>query len=123
MRIVVMRASLIFLLLINSSLAFADSWSHGKIDIVESYSDYILIRWDGPNTENCSDSNNVVIDAASLGSEGAFERAFTLALASAASGNPIRFHLRGCGDGDSRKQGAQEAQSAQMCTKSTCSYQ
>lgn len=118
-----MRLLLMFFLLINSSLAFSDSWTHGKVDIVESYSDYALIRWDGLNTEQCSDSNNVVFDATSLGSEGAFERAYATALAAAASRNPIRFHLDGCGEGDSRKEGAQKAKAVQMCTKDSCSYQ
>ena len=118
-----MRLLIMIFLIINSSLAFSDSWSHGKVDIVESYSDYVLVRWDGPNTETCSGSNNVVFDATYLGSEGAFERAFAIALASAASKNPIRFHLDGCGDGDSRKQGAQKAKAVQMCTKDDCSYQ
>ncbi len=122
MGIVFMRKFLIFLLVTNSSLAFSGPWVHGKIDMVESYSDYVLIRWDGPNSEKCSSSNNVVFDASSLGSEGAFERGFSLVLASAASGNNVRFWLLGCGEGDSRKEGAQKAKVVQMCTND-CSYQ
>lgn len=118
-----MRIFVTFFLLINSSLAFSSSWSYGKVDIVESYSDYVLIRWDGPNTEECSGSNNVVFDATTLGSEGAFERGFSIALASAASKNPIRFHLSGCGEGDGRKEGAQKAKVVQICITSDCSYQ
>lgn len=122
-KVLLMRLFLIFFLLINSSLAFSDSWSHGKVDIIESYSDYVLIRWDGPNTEKCSNSNNVMFDATSLGSESAFKRAFSIALTSAASKNPIRFHLLGCGEGDGRKKSAQKAKSIQICIKDDCSYQ
>ena len=118
-----MRLFLLFLLIINSPLAFSDSWSHGKVDIVESYSNYVLIRWDGPDTETCGGGNNVVFNAASLGSEDAFKRAYSIALATGVSGKPIRFHLDGCGDGDGRSQGAQKAKVVQMCTKDSCSYQ
>ena len=117
------KFSLTVLFISISSFAYSDSWSHGKVDIVESYSDYILIRWNGPNTEGCSNSNNVMFDASTLGSLGALDRGFSLALATAASGQPIRCHLSGCGEGDGRKRGAQKAKGVQMCTNESCTYQ
>jgi len=105
------------LFLFSMSNCLAASWSHGKIDMVESFSDHVIIRWNGPNTESCGTSNNVRFDANTLGSASAFDRAFSLVLAAAASGKPIRLRLDGC-DG-----ARQKATIVQYCSNDTCSYQ
>ena len=103
------------LLILFTRTVFAASWAYGTIDIVESYSDKILIRWDGPKTENCA-SNAVVVTALSLGSKDALDRAFKLSLTSAVSGKPIRFKLEGCNSN------YQKAVVVQLCAKSKCPY-
>ena len=111
------KYALIILSLLPINFAYAESWSYGFIDITESYSNMILIRWNGPNTENCSSSNVVVFDNTSLGDAEALKRAFSIALAAEVSQKPIRFHLNGCIDT------RQKAVAVQMCSKQNCSYQ
>ncbi len=107
----------VLLCMIPLSIAYAGSWSFGLVDITESYSNKVLVRWNGPNTENCGSSNVVIFNIDSLGSQEAVNRAFSIALAVTASQKPIRFHLEGCIGA------TQKATAVQMCSKQDCSYQ
>ncbi|MEO9944258.1 DUF5992 family protein [Paraglaciecola sp.] len=73
----------------------ASTWSYGNVKIVESYSDYAFIQWNGSNTQSCS-KNVVYFSTSTLGSEKAFDRGFSLALTALTTGKPIRFKLNGC---------------------------
>ena len=110
------NTAFIIFMILYSSIGLADpTWSHGKIDIVESFSDRIYVRWNGPNTQACS-SEAVVLTAASVGGEKAFDRAFKIALTAAVSGKPIRFKLDGCIGN------LQKAEVVQLCANPTCEY-
>lgn len=102
-----------------SAIAQADSWSYGKIKVVESFGpaqgSIIMIRWDGPNSESCTE-HDVEFDSTTLGGDAAFERGFNLAISAALSDNNIRFNLDGCSS-----QGRQKAKVVQLCTND-CSF-
>jgi len=94
----------------------AESWSYGSVQLIQTSSDLIRVRWDGPRTEICGTSNAVGFDSSSLGSEGA-KRALSMVLTAATTGMPIRFHLNGCiGE-------LQKAMDVQLCVKPDCTYQ
>lgn len=97
-----------------SCVSQADSWSYGKVQLVESFGQIIVVRWDGPNSESCSE-DDVEFDAASVGDDAALKRGFKLANAAAISGNNISFNLDGCSSS-----GRQQAKVVQLCT-SDCS--
>ncbi len=103
--------------LLLSGVAAAESWSHGRVDIIESYKNHVMIRWDGPNTEKCGKSNVVAFSEQSLGDEKAMSRAYSTMLTAAEKGFPVRFHLKGC---ESYKQ---KAVAVQLCTTRRCEYQ
>lgn len=112
------KTCLVTALILSTNVVLAEAWKHGTVDIVESYSDKIFIRWSGPKTENCtSNSTAVVVTAASLGSQEALDRAFKLSLTAAVSGKPIRFRLDGCVGT------RQRATVVQLCAKPDCAYQ
>lgn len=92
------------------------SWSEGKIDIVESFTDKIYIRWQGTKTQDCAQIDDVAITAESLGGEVALDRAFKLITTAAVSGNPIRFKLDGCIGG------LQKGTVVQLCVHADCRY-
>lgn len=92
------------------------SWTHGTVDIVESFSDKIYIRWQGKKTQNCAKSDDVAITAESLGGEAALDRAFKLITTAAVSGKPIRFRLDGCIGS------LQKATVVQLCVHDDCRY-
>lgn len=92
------------------------TWSQGIIDVVESYSDKIYIRWQGAKTQDCTQSDDVAITAESLGGEIALDRAFKLITTAAVSGNPIRFLLYGC------IEGLQKGTVVQLCVHADCRY-
>lgn len=91
------------------------TWSYGTIDIVESFSDKLYIRWQGPKTQGCA-TDDVVINANSLGGEAALDRAFKLVTTAAVSGNPIRFRLDGCIGR------LQKGTVVQLCAHADCRY-
>ena len=102
-------------LLLSANAISAASWTHAVVDIVESYEDNILIRWNGAKTENCS-SNAVKLAVYRFGTEEAFDRAFKLSLTAAVSGKPIRFKLNGCNGN------YQNAEVVQLCATQNCTY-
>jgi len=92
------------------------TWTHGSVDIVESYGSFVRIAWDGENTQGCA-YQAVDVTAASLGSEDALDRALKIAMGTALSGNKLRFYLNGC-----TERGAQSATVVQVCMKPNCEH-
>ncbi|MEZ5042901.1 MAG: hypothetical protein R2828_23600 [Saprospiraceae bacterium] len=92
------------------------TWSQGIIDVVESFSDKIYIRWQGAKTQDCAQSDDVAVTAESLGGEAALDRAFKLITTAAVSGNPVRFRLDGCIGG------LQKGTVVQLCVHADCRY-
>ncbi|WHI52759.1 hypothetical protein P3339_08350 [Microbulbifer sp. MLAF003] len=107
----------LLLMLATPNVSAEASWSHGEIDLLESFSDYVVIRWTGPKTQECgSDDHAVRFDSDSLGNEAAFDRAVSIAMSAQVSQKPIRFRLDGC-IGTKQK-----ATIVQLCTNSDCTY-
>lgn len=58
---------------------FSNTWSYGVAQLVESYSDFVLVQYNGPNSESCS-KKTVKMSVSSLGNENALERGYSAAL-------------------------------------------
>ncbi|WP_445354642.1 hypothetical protein ACJJI5_16225 [Microbulbifer sp. EKSA008] len=107
----------LLLMLVTPNVFAEPSWSYGEVDLLESFSDYVVVRWTGPKTQECgSGSHAVRFDADSLGNEAAFNRAVSIAMTAQVSQKPIRFKLDGC-IGEKQK-----ATIVQLCTNSDCTY-
>lgn len=92
------------------------SWIHGKAEIVEARSSYVLVVFDGPNPGGCGTANVIQFDSTTLGTEQNEDRAYALVLSSAASDRPIRFFVDGC------LGTYQKATNVQFCGNADCSF-
>jgi len=109
------NSSLVFLSLLTiSSNTYAASYRHGEVSMVATVSSFFLVRWDGENTENCTENAVRIMPANFPGAQ--YDQAFSIAIAAATSGKPIRIQLDGCTGSH------QIAKSVQLCTFSDCSY-
>ena len=98
----------------GTELPSAPTWSYGTIDIVESFSDGVYIRWQGSKSQNCATSDDVAITAESLGGKEALDRAFKLITTAAVSGNPVRIQVDGC------VENLQKGTVVQLCVHADC---
>ena len=107
--------TMIAIIMVSSAqYLWADTWATGKPHKIESFAEKVYVRWDGPNTEECRD-RDVSFTVETMGNEGAFDRAYAMALTGYAAGKFIRFHLDGC-----NAQGLQQGDIIQICDTVTC---
>ncbi len=91
-------------------------WGYGMIDIVESHSNKIYIRWQGTKTQSCAKNDDIALTVESVGGKEALDRAFNIALTALQARKPLRVKMDGCIGT------LQRGTIVQICAKSDCSY-